>query len=141
MKWVLEDVAVALQREQITTFGGSAGLRDRGLLVSALARAPNLAAYNPASDISELAAAYAFGIVRNHAFVDANQRTALAVLGTFLNYNGYELMASDEESCEHMVGVAEGMIDEKELASWVKAHLKPLNSSPHPAPPPSQPLR
>jgi death on curing protein len=78
--------------------------------------------YNPASDISELAAAYAFGIVRNHAFVDANQRTALAVLGTFLNYNGYELMASDEESCEHMVGVAEGMIDEKELASWVKAH-------------------
>jgi death-on-curing protein len=85
-------------------------------------RAPNLAAYNLASDISELAAAYAFGIVRNHAFVDANKRTALAVLGTFLNYNGYELMASDEESCEHMVGVAEGMNDEKELASWVKAH-------------------
>lgn len=79
------------------------------MLVSALARASNLAAYNPTSDIGELAAAYAFGIVRNHPFVDANKRTALAVLGTFLNYNGYELLASDEESCEHMVGVAEAL--------------------------------
>jgi death on curing protein len=128
MKWILEDVVLALQREQITSFGGSTGLRDRGLLLSALARAPNLAAYNPASGISELAAAYAFGIVRNHPFVDANKRTALAVLGTFLNCNGYELMASDEESCEQMVGVAEGMIGEKGLGSWVRAHIKELNS-------------
>jgi death on curing protein len=135
MKWILEDVVVALQREQITGFGGSAGLRNRGLLASALARAPNLAAYDPSADIAELAAAYASGIVRNHPFVDANNRTALAVLGTFLNCNGYEVTASDEESCEQMVGVAEGVIDDKGLASWVRAHLKPLNSSSAPPKP------
>ncbi len=135
MKWILEDVAVALQREQITGFGGSAGLRDRGLLVSALARAPNLAAYDLSADIAELAAAYVSGIVRNHPFVDANKRTALAVLGTFLNCNGHELTASDDESCEQMVGVAEGRIDDKGLASWVRAHLNPLNSSPTPPEP------
>ncbi|MES2460133.1 MAG: type II toxin-antitoxin system death-on-curing family toxin, partial [Armatimonadota bacterium] len=96
--WLREDVVLAIHRRQLAEHGGSEGVRDSGLLSSALARPQNLLAYGePTPDLPSLAAAYAFGIVRNHPFVDGNKRTGYVVCRTFLIINGQDITASQQE--------------------------------------------
>jgi death on curing protein len=120
--WVSLDVAVAAHAEQLAEHGGGEGVRDIGLLDSAMARAQNLAGYG-APDVAELAAAYAFGIARNHPFIDGNKRTALVVSETFLALNGFELNATDAELVVAFLALAAGDLPEDELADWFRSHL------------------
>jgi death-on-curing protein len=123
-RWVSEDVVLAIHDEQLAEHGGMAGLRDRSLLLSALARPQHLVAYG-SPDIADLAASYAVGIARNHAFIDGNKRTALVVAaGVFLPLNGYKLTASDGETVRAMLAVADGTMSEPELAIWLRVYLR-----------------
>ena len=123
-RWIKEDSVLAIHDEQIAEHGGLPGVRDRGLLQSALARPQNLAAYgNP--DAPDLAASYAIGIARNHPFLDGNKRTAWVVAETFLLKNGFELLASDCDSLPVMLSVAEGSMPEKDFAAWLRANIVP----------------
>jgi death on curing protein len=125
-RWVAEDVVLAIHDEQLAEHGGMKGLRDQSLLLSALARPQNLAAYGT-PDVADLAASYAVGIARNHAFIDGNKRTALVVAaGVFLPLNGFKLTASDGETVRVMLSVADGSMKEEELASWFRTHTVPL---------------
>ena len=95
-----------------------------GMLASALARPKNLFAYsNPKPDVAALAAAYAFGIVKNHPFVDGNKRTAYVICRTFLKLNGTDIAATDVEKYMTFVAVADGSLNEEALAEWIRAHL------------------
>jgi death-on-curing protein len=126
--WVREDVVLAIHRRQLAEHGGAGGIRDRGLLESALARPRNLLAYSEAKpDFAALAAAYAFGICRNHPFVDGNKRAAFVVCRTFLLLNGFDLEASREEKYLTFLKLAEGTISEEALASWMRERLKPVS--------------
>lgn len=118
-------MAAAIHSEQIAEHGGGEGTRDPALLESALARPRQLAAYGD-PDPADLAAAYAFGIARNHPFVDGNKRTALAVGETFLWLNGLRLTASDAQAVVAFVALAAGDLTEIELADWFRQHLAPL---------------
>jgi death on curing protein len=120
--WVATDVALAAHREQLAEHGGGEGVRDERLLDSAMARAPNLAAYGE-PDAAALAATYAFGIARNHPFVDGNKRTAAVVSETFLVLNGYALEASDAELVVAFLALASGDLSEDELADWFRTRL------------------
>jgi death-on-curing protein len=121
-RWVRDSVALAAHAEQLAEHGGDDGVRDEGALESAMARPRNMANYgNP--DAAALAAAYAFGIARNHPFVDGNKRTAAVVSETFLAFNGYSLTASDAELVVAFVALAAGELSEEELADWFRAHL------------------
>ena len=120
--WVATDVALAAHREQLAEHGGGEGVRDERLLESAMARAPNLAAYGE-PDVAALAATYAFGIARNHPFVDGNKRTAAVVSETFLVLNGYALEASDAELVVAFLALAYGDLSEDELADWFRTRL------------------
>ena len=127
-RWVSVEVVLAVHDEQLAEHGGMKGLRDESLLLSALARPQNLAAY-AARDLAGLAASYAVGIARNHAFIDGNKRTALVVAaGVFLPLNGYKLTASDGETVRVMLSVADGTMPADELATWFRTHtvLLPL---------------
>ncbi len=121
--WVAAAVADAAHLEQLTEHGGGEGVRDVGLLASAMARPQNLALYGT-PDAADLAAAYAFGIARNHPFVDGNKRTAAVVSETFLALNGYALRASDAELVVAMVALAAGELSEAELADWFRVHIE-----------------
>ena len=120
--WVVESVALAIHEAQLAEHGGMTGLRDAGLLSSALARPQNLEAYGQDPDVTDLAAAYAFGIARNHPFVDGNERTAFVVMELFLNLNGWSLEADDAECISTMESLASGDLAEKELATWLRSH-------------------
>ncbi len=120
--WVSLDVAIAAHAEQLAEHGGGEGVRDIGLLDSAMARAQNLAGYG-VPDVAELAAAYAFDISRNHPFIDGNKRTALVVSETFLALNGFELNATDAELVVAFLALAAGDLPEDELADWFRGHL------------------
>jgi death on curing protein len=129
-RWVSEDVVLAIHDEQIAEHGGLPGVRDMALLLSALARPQNLEAYGE-PDVAGLAAAYAFGIARNHPFLDGNKRTALVVAaGVFLPLNGFELAASDMEMVEVMLSVAENSILEEDFAAWLRARIRPYSRKP-----------
>ena len=117
--WVSAEVALAAHLEQIAEHGGAEGVRDAGLLDSAMARPRNLADYG-APDAAALAAAYAFGIARNHPFTDGNKRTAAVVSETFLGLNGYRLTASDAELVVAFVALAAGELAEDELTDWFR---------------------
>ncbi len=119
--WVAAAVADAAHLEQLAEHGGDAGVRDVGLLASAMARPQNLALYGT-PDAADLAAAYAFGIARDHPFVDGNKRTAAVASETFLALNGYALRASDAELVVAMVALAAGELSEAELADWFRVH-------------------
>ena len=119
--WLDADVLLAVHEEQLTEHGGIAGIRDRGLFDSAMARAENLAAYG-APDLASLAAAYGFGIVRNHPFLDGNKRTAFVAVELFLMLNGASLTADDAACVLTMLDVAAGEITEAEFADWLRAH-------------------
>jgi death-on-curing protein len=104
--------------------GGSDGVRDSGLLESALARPQNIAAYEPDSPVSRLAAAYGFGIASNHPFVDDNKRAAFIAIELFLDLNGVRINASEEEKHVTMMALASGELDEAGLADWIDGHLQ-----------------
>jgi death on curing protein len=122
--WVTLDVAQAAHLEQLAEHGGGEGVRDARLLESAMARPQNLLAYGE-PDVADLAAAYAFGIARNHPFVDGNKRTAAVVSETFLLLNGYELAASDAELVVAFLALAAGELSEEEMADWFRQHSVP----------------
>lgn len=106
--WISKRALLLLHEESLAQFGGARGLRDDGLLESALARPEHLHAYNSASTLAELAAAYGFGIAKNHAFVDGNKRAAFLSLGLFLAINGHRLRASQVDATAVMMSVASG---------------------------------
>jgi death on curing protein len=122
--WVHDDSVRAIHSRQIAEHGGSDGIRDDGLLLSALARPQNLHAYGKNVDIAALGAAYAFGIAKNHPFVDGNKRTSLVVMRVFLALNDVEFQASQEEKFMTFLKLAEGEIDEEQLAMWIRKHSK-----------------
>ena len=119
--WIDPEVVLAIHEEQLAEHGGSAGIRDTGMLESALARARNLVAYGD-PDVFELAAAYGFGIARNHPFVDGNKRTAFVCAELFVVLNGYRLSANDTECVLTMLNLAAGEIDEAAFAEWLRRH-------------------
>ena len=119
--WVDPGAILAIHDEQLAEHGGGAGVRDHGLLESALARPVNLAACeNP--DAAALAASYAVGLAKNHPFVDGNKRTAFVAMELFLYLNRLELKADDVQCVLTMLGVAAGEIDEEELAAWIRTN-------------------
>ncbi len=123
--WLLEETLTAIHHRQIAEHGGSEGLRDEGLLSSALARPKNLLAYGePPPDLASLAAAYAYGIARNHPFVDGNKRTALVAARTFLLLNAVDLDASQDDKVLTFLNLAEGAISEEELADWIRKRIQ-----------------
>ena len=125
--WLLEEAVRAIHERQISEHGGSSGLRDEGLLQSALARPQHLLTYgDPPPDTAALAAAYAFGIARNHPFIYGNKRTALVAARTFLLLNDSDLEASQEEKYLTFLHLAEGSLTEEELAAWVRGRLKSI---------------
>jgi len=121
--WLDADVLRAVHAEQLSEHGGAPGMRDEGLFGSALARPLQLATYGE-PDAADLAACYAWGIARNHPFIDGNKRTAFVALELFLLINGHELVADDADCVLTMLGVAAGDIDEATRADWVRTRLR-----------------
>ncbi len=119
--WISTELALAVHRRQLAEHGGADGTRDAGLLESALARPRQRFAYtDPTPEIPDLAASYAFGIARNHPFIDGNKRTAAVVCETFMNLNGWSLSASDEEMYLMFLRLAAGEVSEELLTQWLK---------------------
>ena len=118
-KWLSLAMVVAIQDEQLAIHGGSPGLRDAGMLESALDRARNKWAYESA-ELPELAAAYAYGIARNHPFVDGNKRTSLLALYTFLGINNVEFIVPEAEAATIIMSLAAGEVSEESLARWIR---------------------
>ncbi|HEX3651939.1 MAG TPA: type II toxin-antitoxin system death-on-curing family toxin [Rhizomicrobium sp.] len=124
--WIDPDILLTAHDEQLAEHGGASGIRDIGLFESALARPQNLAAYGK-PDAAVLAASYAYGIAKNHAFVDGNKRTALVALEYFLTLNGLELAADDSQCVLVILSIASGAFSEEELTGWIRKHLQPVN--------------
>ena len=123
--WIPRGMVLAMHLRQLAEHGGGEGIRDEGLLDSALQRAENKLAYgNP--DIVDMAAAYAFGIARNHPFIDGNKRTALVASFTFLHVNGWTMTSSQDENVRIFLDLASGHLTEDELAAWFRAFAKPI---------------
>jgi death-on-curing protein len=120
--WLSYELVIAIHERQLREHGGPSGLRDQGALESALGRPKNRWAYENA-DMAQLAAAYAFGIAKNHPFVDGNKRTALLALGTFLAVNDIDFTASEAEAVVMIRGLAAGEVDEATLARWIADHM------------------
>jgi death-on-curing protein len=128
--WVEAAVVFAIHDELIAEHGGSDGLRDLNLLESALARPRNLLAFgDPAPDLAALAAAYAFGIARDHPFVDGNKRTSAVVAETFLELNETRLAATDVEVVTMWIELGAGNISEPDFAAWLRARIQALSST------------
>ncbi len=122
-RWVDKQALLLLHAESLAEHGGAAGLRDAGLLDSALARAQNLVA-DSAPDFADLAAAYGFGLAKNHAFVDGNKRAAFLATGLFLALNGYRLATTQADATLTVLALAAGEIDEAAFANWIRAHYE-----------------
>jgi len=121
-EWLSVDIILDVHAEQLALFGGSDGVRDMGLLESALVRPVNKFAYGE-TDLASLAAAYAFGIARNHPFVDGNKRVAFASILVLLGLNGFDLDAAPEEATAVILSLAAGEIEEDVLARWIGDNL------------------
>lgn len=121
--WVDKRALLLLHDESLAEHGGLPGLRDEGLLDSALARPANLAAYG-APDVIELAASYCVGLAKNHPFVDGNKRAALLAMGMFLYLNGHRLVASQADATLAILAVASSEWDEATLAAWLRSHIE-----------------
>jgi death-on-curing protein len=123
-KWVLKSVTFAVHQRQLAEHGGDDGVRDEGLLESALARPQNLLAYgDPEPDIAALAASYAYGILKNHPFLDGNKRVGYVVARTFLIMNGCDIKTTNEDKVLTMLAVASSRLGEEELANWFRQKL------------------
>lgn len=123
--WLSRPILEALHADQVLEHGGDPGLRDGGLLDSAINRPRQRWHYEPEADLATLAAAYAFGVARNHPFVDGNKRVALVAAYTFLALNDFELEGPEAEAVGMIVGLADGSIPEEDLASWIRSRLIP----------------
>jgi death-on-curing protein len=121
-EWLDTDIMLDVHGEELALFGGSEGVRDEGLLESALARPQNKFAYRE-TDLAMLAAAYAFGIARNHPFVDGNKRAAFAAIIVFLGLNGIDFVVPPAEATAVMLSLGAGEIDEESLARWISDNL------------------
>lgn len=117
--WINKKALLLLHEESLAEFGGGRGMRDEGLLDSALARPQNSHAYEPDTSIPALAAAYGFGVTKNHAFIDGNKRAGFLAIGLFLAINGYQLTADQVDAIETMLALASGDLKEKALAEWI----------------------
>jgi len=126
-RWVLRAVVDAMHDQQLAEHGGAAGLRDEGLLESALARPQNLHAYGE-TDLCTLAAAYAVGIARNHPFIDGNKRTAFLTAYVFLQLNGRTLVASEADAAEIMMATAASAVSDQAFAEWLRQNTQSLIS-------------
>ncbi len=122
--WVERASVLLLHDESLTIHGGASGVRDMGLLESALARPQNLHAYGE-GDAAALAAAYAFGIIRNHPFIDGNKRTGFLAAALFLEANGYRFTASEAEVVMRTLALAANEIGESEFAAWLRQNVQP----------------
>lgn len=129
MHWVWVDtaVAVAIHGEQLAEHGGAEGVRDYNILESAMARPLHLVAYGR-PDVAELAASYAFGVARNHPFVDGNKRTAAVVSETFLMLNGYRLDCGDVELVTTFLALAAGDLTTEALTEWYRLHIAEISA-------------
>lgn len=123
-RWIDKRLLLILHDESLAEHGGASGLRDEGLLDSALARPLNLLAYGD-PDTADLAAAYGVGLAKNHAFVDGNKRVAFLAVGLFLARNGYRLNAAQADATLTMLSVASGEMDEPAFARWIRANCVP----------------
>jgi death-on-curing protein len=124
-RWLSKKALLLLHEESLATFGGASGLRDEGLLDSALARPRNTHAYNADNTMADLAASYAFGLAKNHAFVDGNKRAAFLSIGMFLAINGLKLVADKLDAIKTMLAVAAGELDERGLSTWIRRNSVP----------------
>jgi death on curing protein len=126
--WLTKQQVLAIHALQITQFGGATGIRDEGLLESALARAQNIATYAESTpSLARLAAAYGVGIVRNHPFVDGNKRTGLMATFVFIERNGSRVKATQEEAYVAFYDLAAGMLSEDGLTQWLEANSEPVS--------------
>lgn len=124
--WVQDAAVERIHELQIAEHGGGEGIRDANLLTSALWRPKHLFHYaNDGITLSRLAAAYAFGIARNHPFIDGNKRTAFVVCLLFLQLNGYKVAATQDEKYQTFLALAEGNLSEDQLATWLEDHSQP----------------
>lgn len=123
-RWIDRRALLLLHDESIAEHGGAAGIRDEGLLESALARPLNLVAYGD-PDWAELAASYGVGLAKNHPFVDGNKRAAFLAVGLFLALNGHRLVATQADATLTMLSVAAGSLDETGFAAWLRTHSRP----------------
>jgi death-on-curing protein len=121
-RWITRQALELLHNESLSLHGGAAGLRDEGLLESALARPLNLSAYGD-PDVAALAAAYGVGLAKNHAFVDGNKRAAFLAVGLFLGLNGYRLTTTQVDATLTMLAVAAGETDEDQFAEWIRGRI------------------
>ena len=121
-EWITVDDVLFIHRELIVSFGGSDGVRDLGLLESALHRARDQYSYG-SKDLGDLAAAYAHSLAKNHPFVDGNKRVAFLSIGLFLALQGWRLIATQADATLTMLGVAAGSVDEEALAQWIRDHM------------------
>ncbi|HWL62328.1 MAG TPA: type II toxin-antitoxin system death-on-curing family toxin [Steroidobacteraceae bacterium] len=122
--WIDKRALMLLHQESLAQFGGAAGLRDEGLLDSALARPFNKYTYEGCKDFPVLAAAYGFGLVRNHPFVDGNKRAAFLAVGVFLALNGLRLTATPVDAVEAVIALAAGSMEEAQFADWISRNLR-----------------
>jgi len=121
-RWVSRLVVDAVQTDTLLTHGGLPGLRDENLLESTLARPVQRFSYEPDADLADLAAAYGFGLARNHPYNDGNKRVACVVMAVFLGLNGLEFTASEAEVVTTMMALASGELDENALGAWIRLH-------------------
>ena len=124
-RWLGRTVVDAIHADQLRQHGGLAGIRDENALESALARARQKWSYGDERDIAVLAAAYGYGLARNHPYRDGNKRIGFLALATFLGINGHELNATDAEVVTTMLSLAEGKLTERALADWIREHIEP----------------
>jgi death-on-curing protein len=123
--WITKAVALAIHERQLSEHGGGSGVRDEGLLESALGKPQNLFAYSDGTvDLAAMAASYAFGIARNHPFVDGNKRSALVISRTFLRLNDADIVATKEDKYMTFLGLAAGEVSEEELAAWFRKNIQ-----------------
>ncbi len=124
--WLDRLIVEAIHFDQVRVHGGLSGIRDENALESALAGPLNRWAYDSGSDLTELAAAYGYGLVSSHPFSDGNKRVGFLAMYVFLGSNGLEIEADETEVVDLIVAVASGRCSEKELASWLSGHVSPL---------------
>jgi death-on-curing protein len=122
IRWLLKRAVLAMQDSLVAEHGGEAGIRDEGLLESALARPQQIHHYEDQPTIFRLAAAYAYGLAKNHPFVDGNKRIALTAAAVFLEINGWRLQAEEADAAVIFVELAAGTLPESELATWLEQH-------------------
>ena len=123
--WIDRELVLAIHDRQLAEHGGAEGVRDEGLLASALARPQQMQAYaEPAPDVADLAAALAYGLARNHPFIDGNKRSAYVACRTFLALNGSHLVASIEDKYQTFLALADGRLPVEAFAAWLREHLR-----------------